>query len=80
MKLNEVKQHDNALYTTQEVADFMGVPYMQVYRLVKSGKIKAVNTAPDGSKKQIWKIRAEDVQAYYDSLSNPTDRSEGIHE
>lgn len=80
MDLAEVKKPEmEKIYSTQEVADFMQISYITLYRLVKSGKIKAMNIASDGSKKEIWKFRAEDVQAYYDSISHPTQRLEGVH-
>lgn len=72
MDLNEVKKPKR--YTTQEVADFLGMSYMKVYRLVKSGKMKATNIAPEGSKKSIFLFKAEDVQAYYDHLPDSTPR------
>jgi excisionase family DNA binding protein len=68
MDLNEVKKTEK-LSNMHEVAAFMGISYMTLYRLVKSGKIKAVNLAPEG-KKPIFAFRAEDVQEYYDHLSN----------
>ena len=70
MDLNEVKKTPK-LYNMHEVADFIGISYITLYRLVKSGKIKAVNIAKTG-KKPIFGFKSEDVQAYYDSISNPT--------
>lgn len=70
MDLNEIKKPTAKLYSTQEVADFIGVPYMKVYRMVIDGKIKAIDIAPEGSKKRIFAFRAEDIQAYYDSISD----------
>lgn len=64
MDLNEVKKPK--LYSTKEVADFVGVSYITIYRMVKDGRIKAVNVALKG--KPIYRFRGEDVQAYYDSL------------
>lgn len=65
MKLGDVqKRQGDDLYTTTEVADFMGISYITIYRLVKSGKLKAINIAMSG-KKPIWGFRAEDVQEYY---------------
>lgn len=74
MDLNDIKVTETKLYTTQEVADALNIPYMQVYRMVKSGRIKATNYARTGYTPR-YKIRAEDVQAYLDSLSNPPSRA-----
>lgn len=80
MDLNEVKKPEKEkLYSTQEVATFMGISYITLYRLVKCGKIKALNIAPKGSKKEIWRFRAEDVQSYYDNLPHPIDRLESVN-
>jgi excisionase family DNA binding protein len=68
MELNEVKKPVARLYSTREIADFIGIPYMKLYRMVKDGRIKAINVAPAGSKKSIYNFRAEDVQVYFDSL------------
>lgn len=80
MDLNEVKKpKKEKIYTTKEVADFMEISYITLYRLVKCGKIKALNIAPEGSKKEIWRFKAEDVQSYYDNLPHPINRLEGVH-
>ena len=70
MELHEVKKPK--LYSTQEVADFMGISYERVYRLIRSGKINASNISGKDGKK-IYRIAADDVQAYYDSLQKITD-------
>lgn len=72
MKLTEVKKTE--LSSTKEVADFMGISYITLYRLVKSGKIKAVNIAKSG-KRPIYAFHSEEVQKYYDSLHNTTERT-----
>lgn len=74
MELEDVKNPTEKLYTTQQVADFLNVPYMQVYRLVTSGRMKGTNYARTGTAKR-YRIRAEDVQSYLDSLPNPPARS-----
>lgn len=78
MELTEVVKPK--MYTTQEVANFMVVPYARVYRMIKNGKIKATDIAPPGSKKAIFLVRAEDVQAYYDQLSNTNNGAKNINE
>ena len=78
MKLEEVKKPDRSgLYTLKEVAEFMGVSYETAQKLVKSGKINAVNLAMTG-KKSLWRIRAEDVQKYYNQIQIAINRSKGI--
>ncbi len=72
MKLDEVQKSD--LSSTKEVAAFMGISYMQLYRLVKCGKIKAVNIAKTG-KRVIFAFKPEDIQAYYDHIQDSTKRS-----
>ncbi len=69
MKLDEVKKPQ--LYNMHEVADFVGISYITLYRLVKDGKIKALNIAKTG-KRPIFAFKAEDVQTYLDSLSGST--------
>ncbi len=48
------------LYTTQEVADILRVSRRTVYRLIKSGKLKAVMIGQ-------WRIKAEDLDKFLDS-------------
>ncbi len=50
-----------------EVADFMGISYITLYRMVRDGRIEVLNTAKSG-KKPIYGFTAEAVQAYYDSI------------
>lgn len=68
MNLDEVKKPEK-LYDMHEVAAFMKISYMTLYRMVKSGKIKTINRAKSGEK-PIFGFRAEDIQKYYDQLSN----------
>lgn len=80
MNLNEVKKpiesKSNSLY---EVADFMKISYITLYRMVKSGKINSVNRAKTGTK-PIYGITPEAVQAYYDNqISNSTKGTKGIN-
>ena len=71
MKLEDIKKPDELTYTSQKVADFIGVSYATLYRMVKNGKIKVVNIARTGTK-PIWRFRAEDVKEYYDRLQDST--------
>ena len=66
------------LYLTVEVAKFMEIGYHTLLRMVKVKKIKAVNVAKSG-KKPIYRFRAEDVQAYYDTIPHTDLRLEDIH-
>lgn len=74
MDLKDVKRPEEKLYTPQQVADAIGIPYMQVYRLIKSGRMKAENYAKTGYTPR-YKVRAEDVQSYLNSLQNPPKRT-----
>ncbi len=80
MELEQVKKPNlPKTYSTEEVAKFMGVSYQTVYRLVKNGKIKAINVAQSGTKKT-FRIRAEEIQAYYDSIQISYNGVEAVHE
>lgn len=59
------------LYNMHEVAKAIGVSYITLYRLVKSGKIQALNIAKSG-KRPIFAFSAHDVKRYIDSLSSPS--------
>jgi len=48
------------LYTTQEIADILRVSRRTVYRLIKSGKLKAVMIGQ-------WRIKAEELDKFLDS-------------
>lgn len=79
MELHEIKKpvevKSNSL---SEVAKFMGITYITLFRLVKSGKIQSVNTARTG-KKPIYGITAEALQTYYDQVSNTTKGDKGLN-
>lgn len=76
MNLSEVKKPQ--LYSMVEVAKQMEIGYATLYRMVKNGRIKALNIAKSGTK-PIFAFRAEDVQAYYDSLPHSDQQSKKIH-
>ena len=63
-----------------EVAEFMKISYMTLYRLVKDGKIKAVNVAKSGEKRPRYAFTPEAVQAYYDNLPDSSTRNQGEHQ
>ena len=53
----------------KEVAAFMHIGYYTLYRLVKRGKIKAINVATAG-KRPLYAIDPHDLQAYYDAIGS----------
>jgi predicted site-specific integrase-resolvase len=69
MELHEVQKPE--MYKAKEVMAFMEISYITLYRLVKSGKLKATNVAKSG-KRPIYAFKAEDIQSYYDSLQPAT--------
>lgn len=76
MELHEVKKPK--LYSLYEVADFMGLSYITLYRLVRSGKIKTINRSKSGTR-PIYGITPEALQEYYDQIPNTTKGSENIN-
>ena len=70
MELQEVIKPK--LYTFKEVIAFMKISRNTLYRMIKSGRIKAIKVTMSGDK-GVWMFRPEDVQAYYDSIHNPPD-------
>lgn len=66
MKLSDIRK-PKELSNMHETAEFMGISYMTLYRMVKGGKIGYVNIAKTGSK-EIFAFRPEDIQAYYDHI------------
>lgn len=77
MKLQDVKKPK--LYTMRETAEFMGISYNTIHRMVRDGRIQAVNVAKSGTK-AIWGISAEAIQLYYDKLPNSDKRVETKHQ
>lgn len=76
MKLQDIKKPK--LYTMREAAAFMEISYPTIHRMVRDGRIQAVNTAKSGTRK-IWGISAEAIQLYYASLPNSGRRLETKH-
>ena len=66
-------------HSLTKAAEAMGVSYYTLFRMVHSGKIKAMNVAKSG-KKPIYGITAEDIQAYYDLIQNSIKRNQNIDE
>ncbi len=77
MELQDVKKTEQRFYNLKEVAAFIGVSVPTVYRMVKYGKLKAVNIAKTGNR-PIWGFRAEDIQSYYDQLPHASRGLESI--
>jgi excisionase family DNA binding protein len=78
MELEDIKKPE-PVYSTKEVALKMGWSYAFVWRLVKSGKLKALNVAKTGSK-PIFRFRAEDIQEYLDSISSTPFNPQNLNE
>jgi len=76
MELSEVKKPKS--YSVKEVCGFMGISMPTLYRMIKDGKIKPINIAKSG-KKGLVAFRAEDIQAYYDSIPNSTKGLKSVH-
>lgn len=66
MDLREVKKP--TFYTIKEVSSFMGIKPLTLYKMIKEGKIKAINIACTGKKRPIYGILPEEVQRFYDRL------------
>lgn len=65
------------VYNMVDAAKVIGVSYNTLYRMVKTGRIKAVNIARTG-KKPIYSLIASDVQEYirkYNSLQDTPKRA-----
>lgn len=61
-------------YNTSDAAKKIGVSYGTLFRMIKDGRIRAVNVARTG-KKPIYSLIAKDVEDYiakYNSLQNPS--------
>jgi len=50
----------------------MKVSQITVARMIIRGVLKAINVAAPGAKKAIYRVKAEDVQHYYDNFCNTT--------
>ena len=66
MELTDIKKPK--LYGMREAAEAMGVSYHTLFRMVRDGKIKAVNTAKSG-KRPIYGFTAEGIQSYFDAIT-----------
>lgn len=68
---------NSLVYNMVGAAKIIGVSYNTLFRMVKGGKIKAVNIARTG-KKPIYSLLASDVRDYikkYNSLQDPASRA-----
>lgn len=64
------------VYNMVNAAKVIGVSYNTLFRMVKQGKIKAVNIARTGSK-PIYSLLAEDVDTYIKRYNSLQDTSSG---
>lgn len=71
--MKEIEIQNPLVYNMIGAAKKLGVSYNTLYRMVKGGKIKAVNIARTGTK-PIYAIIANDIEEYinnYNSLQSP---------
>ena len=62
---------NSTLLTVQEVAAYLKVVPITVYRMIDRGSLPAVKVG------RVWRIRQEDLQVYLDrSTSRPRDEKE----
>ena len=60
-----------AMLTIREVAEFLHVVPLTVYRMIDRGDLPAAKVG------RVWRIRRQDLQAYLDrSISRPKDEKE----
>ena len=74
MDLKEIKKPK--IHSMDEAAKFIGISKTTLYRMIKDGRIKPLNTAKSGTK-SLYGFRAEDIQAYYDSFPSKGIRNSG---
>jgi excisionase family DNA binding protein len=70
--MEKVNIQNPIVYNMVNAAKKIGVSYNTLYRMVKGGKIRAVNMARTGTK-PIYALTANDVEEYitkYNSLQN----------
>lgn len=66
MELKDVKKP--TLYTTKDVAEFMGLDQQTIMRYIRNGLLEAVDLNKPGSKRPCYRLTAQAVQDYYDRL------------
>lgn len=74
--MNNFKPKNPLVYNTIDAAKAIGVSYNTLYRMIKTGRIKAVNIARTG-KKPIFSLIASDVQEYIRKYNSLQDTSSG---
>lgn len=57
-------------YTVQEAADYLKVHRTSIIRLIKNGKLKAVNIAPTGTKYKTWRIHDSSLIKFMNDMNN----------
>jgi excisionase family DNA binding protein len=70
MRLEEAMREDNLL-TTKEVAKYLHVVQLTVYRMIDRGDLQAVKVG------SVWRIRWTDLQDYLSRSTVNGRRSEG---
>ncbi|MBT7188375.1 helix-turn-helix domain-containing protein [Candidatus Bathyarchaeota archaeon] len=63
------------MYTVDEVGEALRFSRFTIYRLIKSGKLKA--TKP-GDGKRRWRVRREDLEAYMEGGSDEILSNESV--
>jgi len=56
-------------YTVREVSDYLNIHPTKLYKLIESGKLKAVNIST-GSKRPNWRIPYECLKEFLNAGSN----------
>lgn len=74
--MKTIKPKNPLVHNMVDAAKIIGVSYNTLYRMVKTGKIKAVNIARTG-KKPIYSLIARDVEEYIRKYNSLQDTSSG---
>jgi excisionase family DNA binding protein len=60
------------LLTSQEVGNRLRCSENHIYRLIASGKLRAVDIAQPGSRRPKTRVRSDDLDAYIDACTRTT--------
>lgn len=71
-----MNNENKLVYNTLEAAKVIGVSYGTLFKMIKTGRIKAVNIARTG-KKPIYSLLAKDVKEYIQRYNSLQDTSSG---
>lgn len=74
--MEKVKIQNPKVYNMVDAAKKIGVSYPTLFRMVKGGKIRAVNMARTGTK-PIYALTALDVEEYIKQYNSLSDSSSG---